>query len=192
MSDFWLYFNQGLNYVISWKAYNVILFLVVICASYNFSAWKKLLVLITIFTFSHAISLLLATHNIISVSEKVIVVLIPFTILVAALFNLFTAGKEKKVEKLGVSYIISAFFGLINGLGFASSFKQLNPSKDLLPLLNFELGVVAAQLIVVIIVLIVAFIFQTIFRFNKRDWVLVVSSIVVGMLVPVLINNWSF
>ncbi|HLV91666.1 MAG TPA: HupE/UreJ family protein [Aequorivita sp.] len=192
MSDFWLYFNQGLNYVISWKAYNVILFLVVICAAYNFSAWKKLLVLITIFTFSHAISLLLATHNIISVSEKVIVVLIPFTILVAALFNLFIAGKEKKVEKLGVSYIISAFFGLINGLGFAFSFKQLNPSKDLLPLLNFELGVVAAQLIVVIIVLIVAFIFQTIFRFNKRDWVLVVSSIVVGMLVPVLINNWSF
>lgn len=192
MSDFWLYFNQGLNYVISWKAYNVILFLVVICAAYIFSAWKKLLVLITIFTFSHAISLLLATHNIISVSEKVIVVLIPFTILVAALFNLFIAGKEKKVEKLGVSYIISAFFGLINGLGFAFSFKQLNPSKDLLPLLNFELGVVAAQLIVVIIVLIVAFIFQTIFRFNKRDWVLVVSSIVVGMLVPVLINNWSF
>lgn len=192
MSDFWLYFNQGLNYVISWKAYNIILFLIVVSAAYNFSAWKRLLLLIAIFTFGHAISLLLATYNIISVSQKVIVILIPFTILFAALYNILTAGKEKKAEKLGVSYIISAFFGLINGLGFASSFKQLNPNKDFLPLLNFELGVVAAQLIVVIVVLIAAFIFQTIFRFNKRDWVLVVSSIVLGMLVPVLINNWSF
>src|SRR5690554_835789 len=192
MSDFWLYFNQGLNYVISWKTYNIILFLIVVSAAYNFSAWKRLLLLIAIFTFGHAISLLLATYNIISVSQKVIVILIPFTILVAALYNILTAGKEKKAEKLGVSYIISAFFGLINGLGFASTFKLINPSKDFLPLLNFELGSVAAQIIVFIVVLIAAFIFQTIFRFNKRDWVLVVSSIVLGMLIPVLIKNWNF
>lgn len=192
MSDFWLFFNHGLHYVLNWKAYDIILFLIVICAAYSFSAWKRLLILITLFTLGHTISLLLSTYNVISVSGRVIAFLIPITILVAAVFNLFTAGKEKKVEKTGVFYVIATFFGLIHGLGFVSSFRALNPSNRLLPLLEFELGVEAGQIIVVIIILIIAFIFQTIFRFNKRDWVLVVSSIVVGMLIPMIINNWIF
>jgi hypothetical protein len=81
---------------------------------------------------------------------------------------------------------------LIHGLGFASFFTALDSDSGILPLLEFALGIEAAQIIVVIIILIIAFIFQTIFRFNKRDWVLVVSSLVIGMVIPMLINNWIF
>jgi len=49
-----------------------------------------------------------------------------------------------------------------------------------------------AQIVIVLIVLIVSFIAQTIFRFNKRDWVMVVSSIVIGVLIPMLQNRWPF
>lgn len=168
------------------------LFLVVLFAAYDFSAWKKLLVLVTVFTLGHTISLLLGTYNIVRVSSSVIAFLIPITILFLALFNLFTAGKEKKVKKTEILYIIAAFFGLIHGLGFVSSFRELNPSVGFLSLLEFELGVEIGQIIVGIVILIIAFIFQTIFRFNKRDWVLVVSSIVIGMVIPMFINNWIF
>ena len=106
--------------------------------------------------------------------------------------ELFTAGKEKRAEKLGLFYIATVFFGLIHGFGFASYYKMINADNDILPLLEFALGVEAAQIIVVIIVLILAFIFQMLFRFNKRDWVLVVSSIVIGMIIPMLIENWIF
>lgn len=192
MSDFWLYFNLGLHHVLDWKAYDHILFLIVLCAAYNFSSWKKLLLLVTMFTIGHTLSLLLATYNVVSVSGKVIEFLIPVTILTTALFNLFTAGKEKKVEKMGILYIATIFFGVIHGLGFASFFIKLDSGRAFLPLLEFALGIEAAQIIVVIIILIIAFIFQTIFRFNKRDWVLVVSSLVIGMVIPMLINNWIF
>ncbi|MDN3723257.1 HupE/UreJ family protein [Aequorivita sp. SDUM287046] len=192
MSDFWLYFNLGLHHVLDWKAYDHILFLIVLCAAYNFSAWKRLLVLITMFTIGHTISLLLASYNVVTVSGKLIEFLIPVTILVTALFNLFTAGKEKKMEKMGIFYIVTIFFGLIHGLGFASFFNALDRRKEILPLLEFALGIEAAQIIVVLILLIIGFIFQTIFRFNKRDWVLVVSSLVIGMIVPMLIDNWIF
>ncbi|QQX77773.1 MULTISPECIES: HupE/UreJ family protein [Aequorivita] len=192
MSDFWLYFNLGLHHVLDWKAYDHVLFLIVLCAAYTFSSWKKLLLLVTMFTIGHTLSLLLASYNVVSVSSKVIEFLIPVTILVAALFNLFTAGKEKKVEKMGIFYIVTIFFGLIHGLGFASFYKALDRSGEILPLLEFALGIEAAQIIVVIIILIIAFIFQTIFRFNKRDWVLVVSSLVIGMIIPMLIDNWIF
>ncbi len=192
MSDFWLYFNLGLHHVLDWKAYDHILFLIVLCAAYNFSSWKKLLLLVTMFTVGHTLSLLLASYNVVSVSPKVIEFLIPVTILVTALFNLFTAGKEKKVEKIGILYIVTIFFGLIHGMGFASFFTKLDTGRGILPLLEFALGIETAQIIVVIIILIIAFIFQTIFRFNKRDWVLVVSSLVLGMVIPMLINNWIF
>ncbi len=192
MSDFWLYFNLGLSHVLDWTAYDHILFLIVLCAAYTFASWKKLLLLVTMFTIGHTLSLIMAHYNVVSVSGKVIEFLIPVTILATAVFNLFTAGKEKKVEKMGLFYIVTIFFGLIHGLGFASFFNALDSDNSILPLLEFALGIEASQIIVVIVFLILAFIFQTIFRFNKRDWVLVVSSLVIGMVIPMLINNWIF
>ncbi len=192
MSDFWLYFNLGLTHVLDWKAYDHVLFLIVLCAAYTFASWKKILLLVTLFTLGHILSLLLANYNIVSVSSKLIEFLIPITILVTALFNLFMAVKSKKSEKMGVFYIITIFFGLIHGMGFASFFTALDSSGEFLPLLEFVLGIEAAQIIVVIIILILAVLFQSIFRFNKKDWVLVISSLVIGMIIPMLIENWIF
>lgn len=192
MSDFWLYFNLGLQHVLDWNAYDHILFLIVLCASYTFSSWKKILILVTLFTLGHTLSLVLASYNIVNVPSRVIEFLIPITILATALFNLFTAGNEKAVEKMGMFYIVTIFFGLIHGLGFASFFQAVNSDRQFVPLMQFALGIETAQIIVVLIILIIAFIFQTVFRFNKRDWILVISAVVVGMVIPMLINNWIF
>ena len=151
-----------------------------------------MLILISLFTLGHTTALLFGAYGVVSVSVSVLAFLIPITILVAAIFNIFTAGRKKKSEKSGIFYVIATFFGLIHGFGFVSSFDAINSSRKLLPMFEFELGVVAAQIIVVIIILIINFIFQTIFRINKRDWILVISSIVVGMLIPKLVNNWMF
>ncbi len=192
MSDFWLYFQLGLHHVLDWQAYDHVLFLAVLCAAYTFASWKRVLILVTMFTIGHTLSLLLSSYGIVSVSSKVIEFLIPVTILVTAIFNVFTAGKEKKYEKLNILYITTIFFGLIHGMGFASFFNSINEGKEILPLLEFALGIEAAQLIVVLIVLIVSLIFQTVFRFKKRDWVLVISSIVIGLVIPMLMANWIF
>lgn len=192
MSDFWLYFNLGLHHVLDWKAYDHILFLIVLCAAYNFSSWKKILILVTLFTVGHTLSLILASYKIVSVSSSVVEFLIPITILVTAIFNILTSGKGKKSGKMGPYYIVTIFFGLIHGMGFASFFTTLDSGNNILTLLEFALGIEAAQIVVVFIFLILAFIFQSIFRFNKRDWILVVSSIVIGMSIPMLIENWIF
>lgn len=192
MSDFWLYFNHGLYHVLDWSSYDIILFLVVLCAAYTFSAWKRLLLLVTLFTIAHTLALLLASYHVVSVSPRVIAFLIPITILVAALFNLFTAGKEKKIEKMGVFYMLTAFFGLLHGLGCAPYFMDLFGENKFLPLMEVALGIEAGQIAVVIVFLIIAFIFQTIFRFNKRDWVLVISALVIGVLIPRIMQNPIF
>lgn len=192
MSNFWLFFNHGLQYIINWSSYDIVLFLIVLCLSYDFSAWKKLLGLISLFTLSHIISTLLGSSNIVQVSPAVINFLIPLTILFLALYNIFTAGKLKKVQKNGVLYIVAAIFGLVNGLGFSSTYIKLDPDNRFLSLLALESGVFCGQIIVGISIFLIAFISQNFFRINKRDWVLVASSIVLGMLIPMLIKNWIF
>jgi hypothetical protein len=89
-------------------------------------------------------------------------------------------------------YIITVFFGLIHGFGFASYYRMINIDSEILPLLEFALGIETSQIIVAFIVLTIAYLAQTFFRFSQRDWVLVVSSIVIGMVIPMLVENWVF
>jgi uncharacterized membrane protein YfcA len=192
MSDFWLYFKLGLHHVLDWQAYDHILFLIVLVAAYNFSNWKRIFILVSLFTIGHTLSLILASYNVISVSTIWIEFLIPITILLAALYNIFKSGKKKRKEKLIILNIITVFFGLIHGFGFASYFKIVNDDGAIIPLLEFALGIEVAQIIVVFIVLILTFVFQDILRIKNKKWVLVISSIVVGLVIPMLHRNWPF
>jgi hypothetical protein len=190
MTEFFLYLKLGLTHVLDWQAYDHVLFLIVLVAAYNFSNWKRIIILVSLFTLGHTVSLLLANFNMVLVSSKWIEFLIPVTILITAIYNLGASGKNNRSEKVGLFYVITLFFGLIHGFGFATYFKMISGGNEILPLLEFALGVEIAQIIVVGAVLILNFIFQTIFRFSKRDWVLVISSIVIGVIIPMLQNTW--
>lgn len=190
MSDFLLYLKLGLTHVLDWQAYDHILFLIVLVAAYNFSNWKRIFILVSLFTIGHTVSLLLVNYSVVTISSKWVEFLIPVTILVAAFYNLLTSGKNNRSEKVGLFYVITIFFGLVHGFGFAAYYKMITGGNEILPLLEFALGIELAQIIVVTIVLIFSFIFQSVLRFNKKDWVLVVSSIVIGLVIPMLQNNW--
>ncbi|MDQ7917961.1 HupE/UreJ family protein [Mesonia sp. MT50] len=191
MNEFWIYFKLGLTHVLDYNAYDHVLFLTVLVAAYTFQQWKNVVGLVTIFTLGHTVSLVLAAYDVVHANSEMVEFFIPITILITALYNLFTAGK-KNTSRLTILYITTLFFGVIHGLGFSSFFLSTTGSKgvEILRLLEFALGIEAAQLIVVLVVLILAFIVQTIFKFSKRDWILVVSSIVVGLVIPMLMANW--
>ena len=191
MNEFWIYFKLGLTHVLDYNAYDHVLFLTVLVAAYTFYEWKNVVGLVTVFTIGHTISLILASYDIVNVSSSIIEFLIPITIFITALYNLFTAGKNNN-SRISILYATTIFFGIIHGLGFSSFFLSTTGSKgvEILRLLEFALGIEAAQLIVVLVVLILSFIFQSIFKFSKRDWTLVISSIVIGLVIPMLIANW--
>ena len=74
------------------------------------------------FTLGHTLSLVLAAYDVVSVNGKLVEFLIPITILIVALCNVFTAGKGAQKEKVGVLFLSTLFFGLVHGLGFAREF----------------------------------------------------------------------
>jgi hypothetical protein len=161
---------------------------------YLFKDWKRVLLLVTLFTLGHCLSLVLAAYNVVSVNGKLVEFLIPITIIITAIYNVFTAGKKDKNKKVGLLVFAALFFGLIHGLGFAREFTMVFGDADskLLALVEFALGIEIAQVIIVFVVLFVGMLFQTIFRFSQRDWVMVLSSIVIGLVIPILIENNIF
>lgn len=192
MSEFWIYFKIGLEHVLNINGYDHVLFLIALTVPYAFKDWKRVLLLVTIFTIGHTFALLLSVFNIVVVKATLVEFLIPITILITAFFNLFTAGKSSKQESITFVGAVTLFFGVIHGLGFSNYFKAIlpgNPSEKVVPLLEFALGIEAAQIIVVICVLILSFIVQTLFRFNKRDFTLVMSAFVIGVVVPMIISS---
>lgn len=192
MSEFWVYFQIGLKHVLDFSAYDHVLFLIVLTVPYTFKDWKRLLVLVSLFTLGHTLALLLSVFGIIIIKVNIVEFLIPITILVVAFFNLFASGKSSKQESIGVIGFVTLFFGIIHGLGFANYLKMLlggSPQSKLLPLSEFALGIEAAQIIVVFVVLILSYIVQTFFRFSKRDWTLVMSSFVIGVVLPMIVEN---
>lgn len=190
MNDFVLYFKMGLFHVLDFKAYDHILFLIVLAVVYQFKQWKKVVWLVTLFTIGHSITLALSAYKIISVREDLVEFLIPLTIFITGLMNVLTA-KKASVGKEHQNLILALFFGLIHGLGFSNYFKAMigRTSEKLLPLLEFALGVEVAQIIIVVVIVLVGSLIQSVFAVSRRDWILVTSSIVIGFASQMMMNR---
>lgn len=190
MNEFILYFKMGLFHVLDIKAYDHILFLIVLAVVYQFKQWKKVIWLITLFTIGHSITLALSAYNILNVNAALVEFLIPLTIFITGLINVLTA-KKASVGKENQNLFFALFFGLVHGLGFSNYFKMMigRTESKLVPLLEFAVGVEVAQVIIVLLILLIGTLAQSILGVNRRDWILIVSSIVVGFAAQMMINR---
>ncbi|MDB0600534.1 HupE/UreJ family protein [Tenacibaculum maritimum] len=190
MNEFILYFKMGLFHVLDIKAYDHILFLIVLACIYIFKQWPKVLWLITLFTIGHSITLALSAYGILNINAPLVEFLIPFTIFVTGFMNILTAKKASQ-GKENQNLFFALFFGLIHGLGFSNYFKIMigKNNNKLFPLLEFALGVEAAQIIIVLLILLAGAVFQSVFTVSRRDWILVASSIVVGFAAQMMVDR---
>ncbi|REH56622.1 HupE/UreJ protein [Tenacibaculum gallaicum] len=190
MNDFIFYFKMGLFHVLDFKAYDHILFLIVLAVVYQFKQWTKVLWLITLFTIGHSITLALSAYGVLNVRADLIEFLIPLTIFITGLMNVLTA-KKASVGKENQNLFFALFFGLIHGFGFSNYFKIMigKTSDKFLPLIEFALGVEVAQIIIVLGILLIGTLVQSIFSVNRRDWILIMSSIVIGFALQMMFNR---
>src|SRR5689334_14130401 len=119
---FYVYLKLGFHHIADLQGYDHLLFLVALCAAYAYTNWKRVLVLVTAFTIGHSLTLALSSLNILVLNPALIEVLIPVTILLTSLKNLFFSSKTERTWD--PSYFLPLIFGLIHGLGFSSYFKS--------------------------------------------------------------------
>jgi hypothetical protein len=180
MENFTLYFKMGLNHVLDFSAYDHILFLIVLAIVFNHNQWKKVLWLVTLFTIGHSTTLALSAFEIIKIKAAVIEFLIPLTLFITGFVNIITIRKKVK-KNANINLLFALFFGLIHGLGFSNYFKMMVGREEdkLFPLVEFALGIEAAQIIIVLGVLSIGALILSIKKIKREYWILINSSIVI-------------
>jgi len=182
LEDFGLWFTTGLAHIADWRAYDHILFLLALCGMYGPKDWKALLLLVTAFTLGHSLTLALAVLDLVQIGAAWIEFFIPVTILLTCLWNL-RQGPKKQISRPVVHYAMALFFGLIHGLGFSFLLKSMlgRESSLLEPLLGFNLGIEAGQLIIVFFTLLLGVLMTRIFGFIEHKWRFFLSSAIFGI-----------
>jgi len=191
MQDFWLYFQLGRDHIADWKGYDHILFVTALCLRYLLKDWKKVLVLVTAFTIGHSITLALSVLNIVSISVKWVEFLIPITIIITAVSNIWQKDFQFKT-KLPLIYFFALFFGLIHGLGFSNYLKSLlgKESNIVSELLAFNLGLEFGQILIVAVALIVSWLCVTVLKFSRREYVMFMSGGIFGIALLMAIERF--
>ncbi len=181
MEDFSFYFGLGWHHIISLNALDHILFIVVLAAIYIIQDWKQVLVLVTAFTIGHSITLALSVLDIIRFPGKWVEFLIPCTIVITAVSNLFQHKFSSKTIRL--NYYLALLFGLIHGMGFANTIRFMLAKDEHIGvgLFAFNVGLEAGQVVIVLILLLLAFLFMQLLKVNRREWVIFLSSAVFSL-----------
>lgn len=183
-SLFAFYFRFGFDHILDPQGFDHIAYVVALCAVFRVSDWRKTALLVTAFTVGHSLTLALVGLDIIELSPQQknwIETLIPITIIATALLNIFSTQRDEYNFK-GM-YFLTAFFGLIHGLGFSTFFRSsLMPGENgelVKQLLAFNLGVEVGQLVIVFVVLILSFIMLNFFKIKHKNWIIFVSTIAI-------------
>ncbi len=182
MNDFGLYFQIGFEHIANLKGIDHILFVVALCIRYQFSDWRKLLILVTAFTIGHSITLALSVFNLINYSMSWIEFLIPVTIVITAFSNIFVKKFVFKA-KFPLIYFLALFFGLVHGLGFSNYLKNLLGKNQQIvwELLAFNIGLELGQLLIVLVILFITLIFVSLLKVNRREYLLYVSAAIFAL-----------
>lgn len=132
-----------------WTGYDHLLFLLallLVC-----STFKSAIQVVSFFTIANTLTLALAALNLVWVAGRVVELAIAASIIYVSVENFFRPGGPKG------RWLVTFLFGLIHGLGFATVLRNLGVAATTtgvaVPLVGFNLGVEAGQIVVAAAVL---------------------------------------
>lgn len=194
MQEFWFYIQLGLHHVLDVNAYDHILFLSALALPFTFKSWKNVLLLATVFTITHCLALVLSVYEIMLIEASWIEFLIPVTILCTAIYNLIDKEVQKGTKTIWFHALATGFFGLIHGFGFSNYFKMMimGTEEKLGPLFGFAAGIEMSQVIIVLLVLVLAYVVQTMFQIKQSLFVIVGSILIMLITLPLLYQTFPF
>lgn len=192
LQDIIFYFKLGWEHIISADALDHQLFILALVAIFTYKNLKQVLILVTAFTIGHSLTLLLSVLDIIRFSSKWVEFLIPCTIFITAISNLFRNNFSLKSIK--INYYLALLFGLVHGMGFANSIRIMlaNDQNIGWGLFGFNLGLEAGQIFLVLIILCITWIIFNYTRIKRRNWVMFISAGVFSLALKMALERIPF
>ncbi len=192
MSDFKFYFGLGWEHIMSWDALDHLLFIAALAAIYLLKDWKQVLILVTAFTIGHSLTLALSVMDVFRFPAEWVEFLIPCTIVITAISNLFQ--KKFTPKSIRINYFLALFFGLIHGMGFANTIRFMLAQDQSFGwgLFGFNVGLEAGQIAVVTTLLLVTQALITRFKFDRREWVIFLSGAIFSLSLQIALTRLPF
>ena len=191
MNTFWFYLNLGFNHVTDLNGLDHFYFLIALSLPFQLRDWKKLFIWVSFFTLGHSVSLIGSYFGWVKVEASWVEFLIPITIGLTCLSLLF--NKKHSLSAGWKFNVITLFFGVIHGFGFAKYFLQIVFDDDaILALLEFALGVEFAQLIIIILMITINFIALKVLKFNLQKWQWIIAAMVLSEAIRMTLINAPF
>ena len=149
MSELLAFGTLGFQHITDPRGADHILFLLALAAIYLFRDWRECVWVVTAFTVGHSVTLALAVSGALVLPSALIEFLIPVTIVATSLENLIVRDKSAALWGRRYRPVFAGVFGLVHGAGFANYLRSLFVDRIAVPLLGFNLGLEAGQLIVI-------------------------------------------
>lgn len=189
MNTFISFFQSGWHHIVDINAYDHLLFVMTLCAAFRFHQWKQILVIITAFTIGHSVTLVLSAFGYIPDNSTIVELLVPVTIMITAISNIKNYEEEGVFSNKNIKYLIALGFGLIHGLAFASNFKVMMFTSDIIfPLFSFNLGIEIGQLVIFALFMTVLYSYSNFLKGEHLKWNVFVSGIGFGVAATLFIN----
>jgi hypothetical protein len=173
-AGFTAFFKLGVEHILT--GFDHLLFLCALLVTVT--RFRHMLGIVTAFTLAHSATLALAALDVVALPPSVVEPLIAVSIIVACVDNLLR--REASRDRIW----LAAGFGLIHGFGFASMLREAMMAQQgrglLMPLLSFNLGVEAGQLMVAA-VMIAVLIFARSKEFFLRFGAPALSGVVIAI-----------
>lgn len=179
MSELLTYAELGVRHILDPAAIDHLLFLLVLAAAYRLSDWRDALWVVSAFTIGHSVTLALSATDMLVLPAEAVEFLIPLTIVATGIENLVSGARWPL--GLGRVYrpILAGVFGLVHGAGFANYLRELFLDSITVPLLGFNLGIEAGQLVVLAVSAIALTVLDRLASHRVR--VMAVSTIVLAL-----------
>ena len=169
----WFYFKLGFEHIIP-AGLDHILFIASLCLLST--SWKTILWQATAFTVAHSITLALSMKSIVTLPSGIVEPVIALSIAFVAIENILL--RELKAWRMLLVFV----FGLIHGLGFASSLNEtgLPRNQFYTSIISFNSGVEAGQLGIIAAIFILVLPFKN--REGFRKWVVNPVSVSIAVI----------
>lgn len=181
LQDFLFYFKLGWQHIVSLAALDHQLFILALVTVYTSKNVKQVLILVTAFTIGHSLTLLLSVLEVIRFSTKWVEFLIPCTIFITSLSNLFK--KDFSLKAVPTNYYLALVFGLVHGMGFANSVRIMLASDQNIGwgLFGFNLGLEVGQILFVTLILSATWLGLSFFKIKRQSWIIFISAAVFSL-----------
>lgn len=151
-----------------------------------YTSFKREVLLLTVFTIAHSISLIIAGSGILTLSSKVVEPIVALSITYMAITSVFFKHLKAfggHTNKASVVFL----FGLFHGLGFAGLLKDIQVPDDrfISSLLSFNVGIEFGQFAIVAAVL------PFIYMFKDKRWYSKVIK-VIAIIIALIGLVWGF